>query len=72
MLNKIRNELMADEGEPLTGDVEVDETSWGGRPRRSSRRGRRVPRAQATVLGMVERGGQVRAARDPFAARCGP
>ena len=35
MFNRIRNELMSDEeGEALFGDVEIDETSWGGRPRR--------------------------------------
>jgi hypothetical protein len=33
MLNKIRNELMKQDDEPLSGDVEVDETAWGGRPR---------------------------------------
>lgn len=33
MFNKIRNELMKldDDDEPLSGDVEIDETSWGGR-----------------------------------------
>jgi transposase len=39
MFNKIRNELM-NEGEraqPLKGDVEIDETSWGGRSRRKLR-----------------------------------
>ena len=64
MMKKIRTELMTDEGdEPLSGDVEVDETSWGGKPR-----GHRKTRAEAaafrerkpTVLGMVERGGRVR------------
>ena len=34
MLNKIRNELMADDGEPLRGDVEVDEASVDGKPRK--------------------------------------
>src|SRR5215218_2543571 len=33
MFNRIRNELMTDDGEPLSGEVEADETSWGGRPR---------------------------------------
>src|SRR6266487_5120901 len=34
MMKRIRTELMNDEGdEPLSGDVEIDETSWGGRPR---------------------------------------
>ena len=36
MFNKIRNELMNDQdAEPLdAGVVEVDETSWGGKPRK--------------------------------------
>jgi transposase len=65
MFNKIRNELMCDP-EPvakLKGEVEIDETSWGGKPRR-----RHKTRSEAmlfrerkpTVLGMIERGGQVR------------
>jgi transposase len=64
MFNKIRNELMNDEGESqLRGTVEVDETSWGGRPRRKFKT--RSEAAQwveqkTTVLGMVERGGRVR------------
>ena len=29
MMKRIRT-LMADDGTPLKGDVEVDETSWGG------------------------------------------
>ena len=33
MFNKIRTHLMADDDLPLQGDVEVDETSWGGKPR---------------------------------------
>ncbi len=65
VMKKIRTELMTDEdAEPLSGDVEVDETSWGGKPR-----GRKLTRqevaafreAKPTVLGMVERGGRVRA-----------
>ena len=36
MFNKIRNELMTEDepAKPLKGEVEVDETSWGGKPRR--------------------------------------
>jgi transposase len=65
MFNRIRNELMA-EREPtkaLTGQVEVDETSWGGRPRRKHRtrsEGVAFREAKPTILGMVERGGRVR------------
>jgi transposase len=64
MMNKIRNELMNDEaGEQLAGDVEIDETSWGGRPRRKLRSYSEVAKfreAKPTILGMVERGGRVR------------
>jgi transposase len=63
MFNRIRNELMNDEGErQLEGKVEIDETSWGGRPRRklTQAEGARHREAKATVLGMVERGGRVR------------
>lgn len=64
MFNKIRNELMKDEGETqLSGDVEVDETSWGGRPRRKLKTRKEQAQwreAKTTVLGMVERGGRVR------------
>jgi transposase-like protein len=65
MFNKIRNELM-NEGEraqPLKGDVEIDETSWGGRPRRKLRTRKEQAEwreAKTTVLGMVERGGRIR------------
>jgi transposase-like protein len=50
-------------GEPLSGDVEVDETAWGGRPRTKMTRseGALHRERKATVLGMVERGGKVRA-----------
>lgn len=65
MFNKIRNELM-NEGEraqPLSGDVEIDETSWGGRPRRKLRTRKEQAEwreAKTTVLGMVERGGRIK------------
>jgi hypothetical protein len=72
MMKRIRT-LMGDDGEPLSGDVEIDETSWGGKPRRpqghhaylSTAPDRRPEAAQAreakaTVLGMVERGGHIR------------
>jgi transposase-like protein len=66
MFNRIRNELMT-EGEPapsLRGEVEVDETSWGGKPRRKFKTRQEsiaFREAKPTVLGMVERGGRVRA-----------
>jgi transposase len=68
MMKKIRTELMTDEDdEPLSGDVEVDETGWGGKPRTPTRSITIGPprrpyfKPRPTVLGMVERGGRVRA-----------
>ncbi len=64
MMKKIRTELMHDmDDEPLSGDVEVDETSMGGKARRRMDRfeGAAFREAKPTVLGMVERGGRVRA-----------
>jgi transposase-like protein len=75
MLNKIRNELMEQDDEPLSGEVEVDETAWGGSPRLgeverfrkpgetdlSGAGGRWKQHKKQTVFAMVERGGRVRA-----------
>jgi transposase len=64
MMKRIRTELMDDEGdEPLSGDVEIDETAWGGKPRRTLPTMRDVAafrESKTTVLGMVERSGRVR------------
>lgn len=62
MFNKIRNELMKDEGPELAGDVEIDETSWGGKPRTKLTRSEAAAfrENKTTILGMVERGGRVR------------
>ena len=65
MFNKIRNELMGEPelSLPLSGKVEVDETSWGGKPRRKLKSRKEIAafrEAKTTVLGMVERGGRVR------------
>jgi transposase-like protein len=64
MMKKIRTELMADDGEPLSGDVEIDETSWGGKPRKARKLNRQeiaaFREAKPTILGMVERDGNVR------------
>jgi transposase len=68
MANLIRNHLMADvDPEPLRGEVEADETFVGGRARAYDSR----PMAEkigdkSIVLGMVERGGRVRAEVIPF------
>lgn len=37
MLNKLRNIAMADDSAPLSGDVEVDEASVDGKPRKKAR-----------------------------------
>lgn len=60
MLNRIRF-AMSDSAEgPLSGDVEVDETYVGGKPRyRSSKNPRGTANKQA-VMAMVERGGRVK------------
>lgn len=62
MFKLIRTELMDDQGEPLDGEVEADETGWGGRPRVKGTRAQGAAHRErkATVLGMVERGGRVR------------
>ncbi len=72
MMKRIRT-LMGDDGEPLSGDVEIDETSWGGKPRKPAgaspyiaigpdRRAEAAAHREAkpTILGMVERGGRIR------------
>jgi transposase len=84
MLNKIRNQLMDEsEDEPLSGDVEVDETAYVGKPRRgdvvrmqkdgetdlSAAGGRWRQRKKTTVFAMVERGGRVRASVVPNRGR---
>jgi transposase-like protein len=84
MLNKIRNELMKDDGQPLRGDVEADETSVDGKPRhahgqhthiavgpvRRSEAAKLRERSRATVFAAVERGGRVKATVLP--SRRGP
>ncbi len=81
MLNRIRVELMKDDGAMLNGDVEVDEASVDGKPKR--KQGPRVSyatkrseaaklreRSRATVFAAVERGGQIKATVLP--SRRGP
>jgi transposase-like protein len=63
MFNKIRNELMADDDEPLSGDVEVDETGVHGKPRgprMTKKEAANWRERQVSVLGMVERGGRLK------------
>jgi transposase len=64
MFNLIRNELMADDGTPLSGEVEVDETSVEGEPRvhmSPSEAAKWLGRSRVTVMAAVERGGLVKA-----------
>jgi len=59
MFHRIREMLMTDDGDPLGGEVEVDETYVGGK-RRGSSRGRPGADSHKTpVFGMVERKGRV-------------
>jgi transposase-like protein len=73
MCNLIRNELMEDDGEPLSGEVEVDEATVWGKPRRRMRRRQAAlarERSRGTVLAAVERGGRIKATVVP--SRRGP
>jgi hypothetical protein len=73
MFNKIRNELMADDTGPLSGDVEADEASVDGKPRKRMRPREAAQwreRSRATVFAAVERGGRVKATVLP--SRRGP
>jgi transposase-like protein len=84
MLNKIRNQLMDEsDDEPLSGEVEADETAMGGKPRRgdvlrmqregegdlSAAGGRWRQAKKMTVFAMVERQGRVRASLVPDRGR---
>jgi transposase-like protein len=73
MFNLIRNKLMVEDGMPLKGDVEVDEASVDGKPKRKpGERYAKPPavrsdaaklreRSRATVFAAVERGGRIKA-----------
>jgi len=63
MFKQIRTLLSDDGDEPLSGDVEVDESSHGGKPRARVTRNRlgHLRRSyQPTIVAMVERRGRVR------------
>src|ERR1700689_1884264 len=82
IFNRIRNVAMADISGPLRGDVEVDEASVDGKPKR--KQGERLAmtptqrseaaklreRSRATVFAAVERGGRIKATVLP--SRRGP
>jgi transposase len=62
MFKQIRT-LLADEDGQLGGDVEVDESAFGGKPRASdvrNKRGNVLKTYKSTIFAMVERGGRVR------------
>ena len=66
MLHRIRLAMQGNnEGGKLSGEVEVDETSIGGKARnihaakRKAKITRRGPSGKAVVMGMLERGGKI-------------
>lgn len=83
MFKQIRTLLSEDDDEPLSGEVEADETAVGGKPRRgdivkmqregetdlSAAGGRWRQRKKITVFAMVERKGRVRASVVPNRSR---
>jgi transposase-like protein len=81
IFNRIRNVAMADLSGPLRGDVEVDEASVDGKPRKKqgppikrpetrSEAAKLRERSRATVFAAVERGGRIKATVLP--SRRGP
>jgi hypothetical protein len=68
MLHRVRLAMQGSDGGKLNGEVEVDETFIGGKARNMHKSKRDVnitgrgPKDKSIVLGMVERGGKVRAA----------
>jgi transposase-like protein len=84
MFNLIRNKLMVEDGTQLSGDVEVDEASVDGKPRKPQGRNSQIAvgpsrrseaaklreRSRATVFAAVERGGRIKATVLP--SRRGP
>jgi len=74
MFNLIRNQLMTQDEEPLSGEVEMDESFIGGKPRQSDRNRRAALgwnaqtdywQRKAIVFGAVERQGRIRASVVP-------
>jgi transposase len=76
MFKQIRTLLAEDDAAPLAGEVEMDETAYGGKPRAADIRRHQAQEGitakrqaaqkwaaqkKTTVFGMVERGGRVRA-----------
>ncbi|MDQ2631480.1 MAG: IS1595 family transposase [Actinomycetota bacterium] len=62
MFKQIRTLLADDDDKPLEGNVEVDESWYGGKPRAADTRAKRTHKLKTyrpTILAMVERGGRV-------------
>jgi transposase-like protein len=60
MLHRIRFAMNENNTTPLDGIVEVDELYVGGRPRHVHKSRQTKPNRKTAVVGMLERGGQVR------------
>jgi transposase-like protein len=60
VLRRLRHGLQEDEPKKLTGTVEIDEVYLGGRPRYLGTSGRGRATDKTPVMGMVQRGGDVR------------
>jgi transposase len=64
MFNKIRT-LLEDDGTPLNGFVEMDETYFGGKRKGGTGRPMRGDKTKTPIVGIVERKGRVRARVSP-------
>ena len=67
MFKQIRSLLADDDQGPLEGDVEVDESAYGGRPRAEETHAQVLAKKsrRPTIVAMVERKGRVRALHVP-------
>jgi len=69
MLREIRTHLMAQDEEPLSGEVEADETFMGGKPHAYPKQQKNWHWARKSIVfGAVERQGQIRAGVIPNSA----